>query len=275
MIALASGILAVLLYLTGTLLQKQALGSNTPAHTGQGPWPGSGRILLLAVIALVIHMVNVLQIVATGSGYDFSFFKIATLFSWVMVLIVVISSIKLPLQNLFLVLFPLAIVSILCSVFLPSESAPVTDINAGVALHILLGILAFSVITIAAVQAVLVAWLSRELKQHHFNSVLRHLPPLQTLEVLLFDFIKAGFLMLVGVIVSGFLFMEDMFAQHLVHKTVLTIVSTCVFGVLLWGRIARGWRGKVALRWTLSGFAVLILAYFGSKFVLELLLHRT
>jgi ABC-type uncharacterized transport system permease subunit len=122
---------------------------------------------------------------------------------------------------------------------------------------------------------VVVAWLSRELKQHHYNSFLRHLPPMQTLEVLLFDFIKAGFLLLVGVIISGFLFMEDMFDQHLVHKTVLTIASTCVFGVLLWGRIARGWRGKVALRWTLSGFAVLILAYFGSKFVLELLLHRT
>jgi ABC-type uncharacterized transport system permease subunit len=273
MIALASGILAVLLYLAGTLLQKQALGSAVP--TGQHQQPGSSRILLLAGIALLIHMINVLQIVDTRSGYDFSFFKIATLFSWVMVLIVVISSIKLPLQNLFLALFPLAILSILCSVFLPSESSPVTDINAGVALHIVLGILAFSVITIAAFQAVVVAWLSRELKQHHYNSFLRHLPPMQTLEVLLFDFIKAGFLLLVGVIISGFLFMEDMFDQHLVHKTVLTIASTCVFGVLLWGRIARGWRGKVALRWTLSGFAVLILAYFGSKFVLELLLHRT
>ena len=275
MIALTSGILAVLLYLTGTLLQKQVLGNSVPARTEPKARDGSKRILLLAVIALVIHMVNVLQIVNTASGYDFGFFKIATLFSWVMVLIVVISSIKLPLQNLFLVLFPLAIISILCSVLMPSQSTPLTEITAGVALHIVLGILAFSVITIAAVQAVLVAWLSRELKHHHFNSVLRHLPPLQTLEVLLFDFIKAGFLMLVGVIASGFMFMEDMFAQHLVHKTVLTMVSTCVFGVLLWGRHAQGWRGKTALRWTLSGFAVLILAYFGSKFVLELLLQRT
>ncbi|MES2606196.1 MAG: cytochrome c biogenesis protein CcsA, partial [Pseudomonadota bacterium] len=90
----------------------------------------------------------------------------------------------------------------------------------------------------------------------------------------LFDIIKAGFIGLLAVIISGFLFMDDMFAQHLVHKTALTIVSWCVFGILLWGRYQQGWRGKVALRWTMSGFAVLILAYFGSKFVLEILLDR-
>ena len=274
MVALVSGIFAILLYSAGTLLQKQALHDSAPPASGS-PHPGTSRIQLLALAALVIHMINVLQIVDTQAGFDFSFFKIATLFSWAIVLIVVISSIKLPLQNLFLALFPLAIVSILCSSFLPSESAPLTNISAGVALHIVLGILAFSVITIAAAQALAVAWLSRELKHHHYNSVLQHLPPLQTLEALLFDFITAGFLMLVAVIVTGFVFMEDMFAQHLAHKTILTIISTAVFGILLWGRHQKGWRGKTALRWTLSGFAVLILAYFGSKFVLELLLNRT
>jgi ABC-type uncharacterized transport system permease subunit len=94
------------------------------------------------------------------------------------------------------------------------------------------------------------------------------------MEVLLFEIIFVGFVLLLAVITSGFLFMDNMFAQHLVHKTVLTVVSTSVFGVLLWGRHQLGWRGNTALRWTLSGFAVLILAYFGSKFVLELILNR-
>jgi ABC-type uncharacterized transport system permease subunit len=76
------------------------------------------------------------------------------------------------------------------------------------------------------------------------------------------------------VIISGFVFMDDMFGQHLAHKTVLTLVSFAVWGILLWGRHRFGWRGKVALRWILGGFVVLILAYFGSKFVLEILLNR-
>jgi ABC-type uncharacterized transport system permease subunit len=65
-----------------------------------------------------------------------------------------------------------------------------------------------------------------------------------------------------------------MFAQHLVHKTVLSVMAWLVFGGLLLGRRVWGWRGQKAIRWTLSGFLLLILAYFGSKFVLELLLNR-
>ena len=77
-----------------------------------------------------------------------------------------------------------------------------------------------------------------------------------------------------AVIISGFVFMDDMFAQHLVHKTVLTILSFVVWGILLWGHHSFGWRGKTALRWIFGAFIVLILAYFGSKFVLEILLNR-
>ncbi|HTR01195.1 MAG TPA: cytochrome c biogenesis protein CcsA, partial [Candidatus Acidoferrum sp.] len=181
---------------------------------------------------------------------------------------------KKPLANLFILLFPVAIVSIACSTFLPSRYHPLEELGGGVALHSVLGILAFSLLTVAALQALVVAWLSRELKQHHYTNTLRHMPPLQSMEALLFDIIKAGFVALLLVIVSGFMFMEDMFAQHLAHKTILTIVSTVVWGILLWGHARFGWRGKTALRWILAAFAVLILAYFGSKFVLELLLHR-
>jgi ABC-type uncharacterized transport system permease subunit len=265
MIAITSGMLAVLFYSLGTLLQGKSLTQNTDTQN---------RILLFALLALTAHLVNVIKIIATDAGYDFGFFRITTLFSWTIAFIVVISSLKKPLSNLFLVVFPLAIASILCSLFLPSNYDPLTNLEHGVALHIVLGIIGFSLITIAAVQALLLAWLNRELKRKHFTNVLRHMPPLQTMEALLFEIIQAGFIILLAVIVTGFIFMEDMFAQHLVHKTVLTLVSWGVFGILLWGRHQLGWRGKTAMRWTLSGFIVLILAYFGSKFVLELLLNR-
>ena len=91
-------------------------------------------------------------------------------------------------------------------------------------------------------------------------------------EALLFEMIGAGFVLLTLALLSGFMFLEDMFAQHLVHKTVLSIAAWVVFGSLLWGRFKSGWRGQKALIWTLSGFVVLMLAYFGTKFVLELVL---
>ena len=265
MIAITSGMLAVLFYALGTVLQGQSLTRNAI---------NQHKILLFALLALAAHLINVIKVIATDSGYDFGFFRIATLFSWTMAFIVVISSLRKPLANLFLALFPLAIISILCSLFLPSRYNPLTDLENGVVLHILLGIVGFSLITIAAVQALLISWLNRELKRKHFTNILRHMPPLQTMEALLFEIIWAGFFVLLAVIITGFVFMDDMFAQHLVHKTVLTLISWCVFGILLWGRHQLGWRGKTAMRWTLSGFVVLILAYFGSKFVLELLLNR-
>jgi len=271
MLATISGLFAVIFYSAGTLLQGRDL---LQARTGPEHEAQRRKVLMCAVLALLVHLVSVVQVIATDSGYDFGLFKIATLFSWTIALIVVVSSLKKPLDNLFLALFPLAILSILSSLLLPSGAAPESKLGGGVALHILLGIAAFSIITIAAVQSVLVAWLNGELKKKHFSPALQHLPPLQTMEALLFELIWAGFFTLLAVIVTGFLFMEDMFAQHLSHKTFFTILSTAVFAVLLWGRHKLGWRGRTAYRWTLAGFAFLIVAYFGVKIVLELMLDR-
>jgi ABC-type uncharacterized transport system permease subunit len=95
-----------------------------------------------------------------------------------------------------------------------------------------------------------------------------------TMEALLFEMIGIGFVLLTLALLSGFAFLDNMFAQHLVHKTVLSVLAWMVFGGLLLGRRFRGWRGQKAIRWTLGGFLLLILAYFGSKFVLELVLQR-
>jgi ABC-type uncharacterized transport system permease subunit len=94
------------------------------------------------------------------------------------------------------------------------------------------------------------------------------------MEFLLFQLIGAGFVLLSISLVSGFLFLENMFAQHLAHKTVLAILAWMVFAVLLIGRLRHGWRGQTAIRWTLGGFLSLMLAYFGSKMVLEWILDR-
>ena len=93
------------------------------------------------------------------------------------------------------------------------------------------------------------------------------------METLLFQFLGFGFVCLSASLLSGFFYLEDIFAQHLVHKTVLSIVAWLTLGILLYGRLRFGWRGKIAIRWTLSSFIFLMLAFFGSKLVLEFILQ--
>jgi ABC-type uncharacterized transport system permease subunit len=107
--------------------------------------------------------------------------------------------------------------------------------------------------------------------------VFAHLPPLLTLETLLFRMIGVGFLFLTLTLVTGVAFSETLFgrALRLDHKTVFALLSWVIFAWLLAGRLRYGWRGRTALRWTLSGFVMLLLAYVGSRFVLEVLLGRS
>jgi ABC-type uncharacterized transport system permease subunit len=100
------------------------------------------------------------------------------------------------------------------------------------------------------------------------------LPPLQTLEFLMFQCIGLGFFLLSLSLISGFIFLDDLFAQHLAHKTILSIIAWIVIAILLWGRYYSGWRGRTAIRYVFTSFILLMLAYFGSKVVLELILHR-
>jgi ABC-type uncharacterized transport system permease subunit len=119
-------------------------------------------------------------------------------------------------------------------------------------------------------------WLQeRALRRRQFAPLLRAFPPLTLLEALLFRLIGAGFALLTLALLSGAVFVENLFAQHLAHKTVLSLLAWAVFGALVFGRLRYGWRGRRAVRLTLTAMVLLALAFFGSKFVLELVLGRT
>ncbi|MEO7072909.1 MAG: cytochrome c biogenesis protein CcsA, partial [Rhodanobacter sp.] len=142
-------------------------------------------------------------------------------------------------------------------------------------LHVTLALLAFSVLAIAACLAMFLAVQERALRVRRFGVWLRALPPLTRTEALMFRLIRGGFALLTLALLSGALFIENIRAQHLVHTTVLSVLAWLVFGTLLYGRWRHGWRGQQAVRLTLIGMAVLVLAFFGSKAVLELVLHRS
>ena len=141
--------------------------------------------------------------------------------------------------------------------------------------HAGLSIAAGGLMMLALLQALVLSAQERTLRQHgRMSAVALKLPPLMTMERLLFTLIRWGFVALTLALLSGFLFIENIFAQHLLNKVVLSIIAWAVYAALLWGREKRGWRGQQAVRWTWAGFIVLGLAYFGTKFVLEVLLGR-
>ncbi len=176
-------------------------------------------------------------------------------------------------EILLILLFPLGLLTTLMAQFAPSGTLQPILGEHGLIGHILLSILAYGMFTIAVFQALLLLLQNRQLKNKHPSGLIKNFPPLQTMESLLFGFLWAGWTLLSMSLISGWLFVENLFAQHLVHKTLLSILAWIVFSVLLWGRTRLGWRGHKAIRWTLGGFLLLMLAYFGSKLVREYILH--
>ena len=144
-------------------------------------------------------------------------------------------------------------------------------------LHLVFGMLAYSLFTVAMLHAVLIAKVERRLHAAPgLGGPLAQLPPLLTLERLVFVLIAAAFAVLTVTLAFGIVYSEAFLGRALrfEHKTVFVILSWLIFGLLLAGRWRYGWRGRTALRWTLTGFVLLMLAYPGSRFVLEVLLHR-
>src|SRR6202453_2082445 len=150
------------------------------------------------------------------------------------------------------------------------ENAPGWELTA----HILLSMAAAALLLAAAVTALVLVYMDRRLRARRIADLPAALPPLDSLEKVMFRMIGAGFVLLTLALLTGFIFVTNLWAQHLQHKTILSCVAWVIFGVLLVGRIRYGWRGRPAVTWTLSGFGFLILSYFGSKFVLEYLLGR-
>jgi ABC-type uncharacterized transport system permease subunit len=142
------------------------------------------------------------------------------------------------------------------------------------AFHVAMATTAFAFLTIGMVLAVAQMLVDRRLRSRKPLGWLKILTPIESLESGCFHSILAGFALLTLALVSGAFFVENLFAQHLVHKVVLALVAWVVFGILLLGRLRFGWRGRKALHWTLAGYVLLGLSYFGSKLILEDILGK-
>lgn len=265
--ATAFALLAISAYLGSALLITRQIYLNS---NEKKPAP-----LVFAWIALAAHISYGALIFRNSNGLSFSFFTMASLVAMIVVLLLLIATFNKPVEKLGIVLFPIAALMLGLELSLSETPHPLQTYNWQMGTHILTSIIAFSLLNIAALQALLLAFQDQQLKSHPPKRYILSLPPLQTMESLLFQMLGAGVFFLTISLLSGFLFIEDLFAQHLVHKTVLSILAWVIFSGLLLGRARFGWRGRTAIKWTLLGFVSLLLAYFGSKLVLEIILHRS
>lgn len=230
--------------------------------------------LLLALLAVSAHAMQVYQTTWTAAGLNLSFFNAASLVGWLMAAFLLLATLGQPVENLGIVILPVAAVTALLSLIFGRTQASSAPIGANIDWHIVFSMVAYSLLGIAAAQALLLWVQEYHLRNRHPGGFIRMLPALQTMEEMLFQLLRLGFVMLTIALITGALSLDNIFAQHLVHKTVLSLMAWIVFAVLLFGHWRFGWRGRTAIRWTLGGFFTLMLAYFGTKLVLQFILHR-
>ncbi len=258
--------LAITFYLGSSLV----IGARLFGEAGKRLSRATGIGLGLA--GALLHGLFLYQTILSDSGINLGFFDAASLVFLSIILLLMLSALSKPIENLGIVILPLAALSIIATIQFPSSRLLPSDAPWGLQLHVVISLLAYSLLALASFQAILLAIQDHHLHNRHPGGFIRSLPALQTMEALLFEMIGLGFILLTLALLSGFMFLQDMFAQRLAHKTILSILAWLVFGTLLWGRFRFGWRGQKALIWTLVGFVVLMLAYFGSKFVIEVIL---
>jgi ABC-type uncharacterized transport system permease subunit len=232
---------------------------------------------LATLVALAMHGVLLFNAMFAGGGMHLGVGLAISTIVWLTVAIYWLGNLFYKLRVLEALVMPVAAMCVLLPLLFPAtRPLPNTELTA-FKLHLLISLLAYSLFTIASLHVLLMALLERRLHGGSLPPALRDLPPLLTMEHLLFRIIGAGFILLTLTLATGVVFSEELFGRALQfnHKTVFGILSWLIFAALLGGRRLYGWRGRIAVRWTLAGFLMLVLAYLGSKFVLEVILGRT
>lgn len=246
-------------------------GTAPMAMQGILPW----ERLALAV-ALLLHGYLLYEELFGDGVMRFGFSAALSLIFWLAVLIYWVESFHARMEGLQALVLPLAgICSFLPGLF-PGQHLLSNAASAMFRIHFFIAMVAYSLFTLAALHAIIMAVAERRLHRGELTRPLASLPPLLTMESLLFRMILVAFILLTLTLATGIAFSESLFGKALAfnHKTLFSILSWLIFAALLVGRHVWGWRGRMALHWTLAGFVALLLAYVGSRFVLEVVLGR-
>lgn len=228
----------------------------------------------LLPLALLAHGALIYQSMLGQGDIRLGFGNSLSTILWLTALTYWLTSQSTPLARLQSWVSGLAAVSVLVMAFSTATHAIPDSQALALRTHLVVSFLAYGLLAVAVLHAVLMTMLEKQL---HRGALMQDgAPPLLTLEAMLFRTIGVGFVLLTLAVFSGVFFSEELFGTPLQfsHKSVFAILSWLVFGGLLAGRHFRGWRGRTALVWTITGFTLLLLAYLGTQFVMEVLLGR-
>ena len=260
---IACGLLAIALYLIVAV--RMSGRATLPPRANRDP-----LTIVLCVVALGAHGATLYPLTVTGAGINLGLFPAASLVSWIVVALALTAAMLRPVASLTVVVLPFAAVLIALSLTYTSEN--LVRETPGLAMHIALSLVAYSLFAIATVQAIYLMVAEQRLKRH--QPVIGFLPPLPVMEATLFQLTGVAFVLLSLGLITGSFYVDDVRAQHLSHKIVFSMLAWCVFISILWGRHYRHWRGRKASKYVIGGFVSLAVGFFGSKVALELILER-
>ena len=269
-------------FTTAAIYAFAALAAWLPSAASNGVNVGTsvvGRTTMMRTafaMGLISHGATLAHALFGGEGLNIGFSHAISLIVWlVMGAYFLIGYDNQLLRLAALYLAPIAIGAVLLPQVLPAQRV-VHYADFAFKLHFVVAILAYALFTVATLHALLMLFLEKRLHAGTMPAELQGMPPLLRIERLLFQLLGVAFLLLTATLASGVLFSESLFGKafQLSYKTVFAVFSWLIFGGLLFGQWKFGWRGKLAVRWTLIGFGLLLLSYVGSKFVLEIILNR-
>ena len=227
----------------------------------------------LAVAALALHFFMLSDSIFIEPGQNMSMSNVASLIAWLIVLTMTAASFVLPNAILLPVVFGFAALIVLLGLFVPDTYIMNIEVQPALLTHITLALFAYGSLIIAMLYALQLSYINVRLKQKNASLLHSSLPPLMAVEQIFFKLLLTGTVLLTLSLLSGFVFLDNMFAKEQAHKTVFSILAWCVYVVVLFGHSRWGWRGKPVISATVAGAVLLTLAYFGSRFVREVIIN--
>jgi len=224
---------------------------------------------LLLLIACISHA-YILKDYWQGDGIFFGLVTSTSFISWVVATLLFLTSLTKPVHVIGILVYPLTAVSVILLLLFPDTNSKLVSIS--IASHVFLSVGAYALLSIAVAQSILLKIQERLLHDHNINTFIDKLPPLQTMEDFFFQTLKMGCILLTLSLASGFIFVDEFFEQNLSYKTFLSVIAWGSFVGIVVGHKMFGWRGRNAILATQIAFSVMVLAYFGTKLVLERLI---
>ncbi len=237
--------------------------------------PNQKFTLIFSTVAILAHLLLLINSVFIEGGQDLSFVNVSLLICWIIVVSVTTVSLKFPATLLLPVVYSFSALLLIVSLFLPHDVIlKSVNVDIGLLIHISVSFLAYCILIISSLYAIQFYFINVRLKQKDLGIVYSHLPPLMLVEQQFYQLVTVGTLLLTLALGSGFVFLNNMFATEYAHKTVLSLLAWFCFSGVVIGHHLRGWRGKMSIMTTIIAAFLLTLAYFGSRFVKEIILSQ-